>query len=299
MEGFEQKEHFSSKWFRDRAMNALKQTGEKEWDFSDSLLLYTPGTEGEYESIQKGDDPYAELITKPEHFYLQSIAERVIEQLPRSFQYVDLGPGTAHKEQYIFDAARAAGKRFIYKPVDISRHYLDLAARHAQEQGIQSQGIQSSFEDLPSKLQSEQFRFVSLGLTFTNYHPPQILPLLRDIRGTHGAAFIDVQVRDRVDMNQISDVYANDVRPLADSKIQLLGLNPHTDIAERFVDDGIRMWCVIKILVSCLIAVSNPEIVCWCSSRCAIQKNRSSRFYMSLVVNTRSSTTTSHLSVLL
>ncbi len=63
-------------------------------------------------NLQREDDPYAKLITEPERAYLQSIADDIVAELPDGFEYIDLGPGTAHKEQFIFDAARKAGKTF-------------------------------------------------------------------------------------------------------------------------------------------------------------------------------------------
>lgn len=246
MEHFESKDIYTPAWFRNRAMDSLKKTGEKEWDYSDSLLLYTPGTEGEYESIQKDEDPYSELITAPERAFLSSIAESVVEQLPDSFEFIDLGPGTANKEQYIFDAAKKAGKSFVYRPVDISRDYLNKAAVHATQQGIETLPVQSSFEALATELKTSKPRFVSLGLTFTNYNAGDVIPMLRNITGDGGAVFIDAQMRERSDMQRISEVYARDVRVLADPKIALLGLDPHTDISERIADDGIRMWFTVK-----------------------------------------------------
>lgn len=247
MESQKATELYSPKWFKARAFRSLKKIGDHVWDFSDSLLLYPPGTESDYESIQQGEDPYAELITKPERKYLEGIAEDVVAQLPAEFEYIDLGPGTAHKEQFIFDAAKRTGKKFIYKPVDISEYYLAQAAKYATVQHVEVSPIQSSFEELPEKFsEGTTARFVSLGLTFANYEPQQILRLLGAIAGRGGYIFIDAQIRDRVDMEKIVHAYAKDARVLADSKLKLLGLDPENDILDRQTSDGVQAWYTLK-----------------------------------------------------
>jgi hypothetical protein len=247
MEIKEKKEAYTNGWFRERAFSSLKKIGDHSWDYSDSLLLYTPGTESEYESIQKGEDPYSELITKPERKYLEEIAESVVRQLPSEFEYVDLGPGTAHKEQFIFDAAKKARKNFIYRPVDISEYYLDQAANYASAQNIDVLPTQSSFEELPEKSpKSSSSRLVSLGLTFTNYESQEILSLLKAAAGEGGYIFVDAQMRDRVDMEKIVSTYAKDVRALSDPKLKLLGLDPVADVADYKTNDGVQMWYTLK-----------------------------------------------------
>lgn len=255
MESQERKKLYTPEWFRERAFGSLKKIGDHTWDYSDSLLLYTPGTESEYESIQQDEDPYSELITKPERKYLEGIAKNVVEQLPPEFEYVDLGPGTAHKEQFIFDAAKQANKKFIYRPVDISEQYLTQATNYASGQHVEVSPIQSSFEELPEKLSNViASRLVSLGLTFTNYEPQAIMSLLTSISGKEGYIFIDVQIRDRVDMEKIVSTYAKDARALIDPKLKLLGLDPIEDISDHKTDEGVQIWETLKSSNSALEA---------------------------------------------
>ena len=247
-------EIYNQEWFKQRALNTIKKMSEGVWDYSDSLLLYTPGGELEYETIQHGDDPYAELITKPERAYLAKIASQIVEELPDNFVFVDLGPGTNHKEQFIFDTAKAQGKSFTYVPVDISQYYLKLAAEYTSAQGIAVNPAQSAFEELPGKIPGSESKFVSLGLTFSNYDPKEIIPMLRDIAGPNGHVFINSQIRDRINMSQISELYAHDVRAIADSKITLLGLDPTADIVARESDDGVRVWYTLGAITPALEA---------------------------------------------
>lgn len=239
-------------WFKRRAFESLKPLGDGKWDYSDSLLLYLPSAANEYESLQEKDDPYARLVTKPERTYLQSIANQVVAELPNEFDYVDLGPGTAHKEQFIFDVAHAQDKKLHYVPVDINNRYLAMASEYATAQQIPTHPIQSPFEELPTRISSVRPHFVSLGLTFSNYNPKDIFPLLTSIAGKNGHIFVDVQVRERSDMQRLTEMYGRDVRGVSDPKIPLLGLDVESDISDRTTDDGIRMWYTLR--------KSNPEL---------------------------------------
>jgi hypothetical protein len=69
--------------------------------------------------------------------------------------------------------------------------------------------------------------------------------LLKKIAGPHGFAFIGAQLRDRVDMSVLQQIYQEDVSHAMDEKIKLLGLDPELDITPRIADDGIRAWTTI------------------------------------------------------
>lgn len=246
-------EKYNQEWFKERAFKSLKKLDNGIWDFSDSLLVYIGSGDAVYEQLQEEDTSYFKLVTKPEHEYLQLIAKNIADILPNNFEYIDLGPGTEHKEQFLFDELKKQGKTFTYVPVDISDHFLEMAESHATSQGIPVRKVKASFEELPEVLrESTTPRFVSLGLTFSNYAPQEILKLLTDIAGVNGFVFINAQMRDRVDMIELQKVYQEDAVRLVDDKVRLIGLDPSTDISPRIADDGFR--------VSCLVINSNPVL---------------------------------------
>lgn len=239
-------EKYDQEWFKNRAFNSLRKISDGIWDFSDSLLLYTASGSELYEQLQEVDTPYFNLVTKPEREYLQSIAKNIADTLPNNFEYIDLGPGTEHKEQFLFDELKKQGKTFTYIPVDISDHFLDVAESHASRQGILVRTMKASFEELPELLGKPMLpRFVSIGLTFSNYAPQDILKLLADIAGENGYAFINAQIRDRVDMVELQKVYQDDAVHLVDDKVRLIGLDPVQDITPRLADDGFRVSCFV------------------------------------------------------
>jgi len=237
---------YDNNWFKNRAINSFKLISPNVWNYSDSLLLYISSGVEKYESLQEDDTLYFRLVTKPEREYLQNIAKDVVDLLPSNFEYVDLGPGTEHKEQFFFDELKRQGKQFTYIPVDISEHYLNLAETHAANQGIPVRTIQSSFEEVVEVLGKGSLpRFVNIGLTFSNYEPQTILNLMREIAGEDGYLFINSQMRNRLDMNALQKVYAEDGLTLADDKLKLIGLNPDTDVTPRTADEAIKVWCEV------------------------------------------------------
>jgi hypothetical protein len=235
---------YCREWFKERAFSSLKRIDDHTWDFSDSLLLYiSPSATDTYEAMQETDTPYYKMVTKPEREYLEAIAENVVKKLPDNFEYIDLGPGTEHKEQFFFDELKKQGKKFTYIPVDISQYYLDLSEKHAAEQGIPVKSIQASFEELADRLGSPKTpRFVNIGLTFSNYKPSVILSSMKDIAGPGGFLFINAHMSDRTDMDVLQEVYALDAKSLADEKLVLIGLDPERDVTPRTADKAIQVW---------------------------------------------------------
>lgn len=245
---------YSLDWFRHKALHSIKRIDETTWDYSDPSLIYLPDAEEKYETIQQDSSRYHDIVTAPERAYVQRIAERIGRALPDNFDYIDLGPGTEHKEQYLFDALKVLGKRFRYIPVDVNKKYLDLAVAHAESQGIETLGVQAAFESVAGRLPLGKARFVSIGMTFSNYPPAVIFPLLKAISGRAGFALTNCQIRDRVDMETVADVYQKDVSTLLEPKLQLVGLTAD-DIEKQWCDDSIKAWFRIQNVSAELKAV--------------------------------------------
>lgn len=243
LEGTREVPPYGPEWFRNRALASLKPIGNGTWDYSDSLLIYLPGADEEYEAIQEDESAYNRLVTVPERAYLESIANDLVSGLPNEFDYIDLGPGTEHKEQFVFDAARTQGKTFTYIPVDISEKYLRMAGKYAEAQGIAAVPLRAAFEEVAQKLGSaERPRFISLGLTYGNYESAQILEVLKGIAGPNGTTFINAHLRERTDIEALREIYADVVPGLVAEKMRLLGVHGDS-IAAYDTTDEIRVWC--------------------------------------------------------
>jgi uncharacterized SAM-dependent methyltransferase len=243
----EAKEKYNHEWFKNRAFNSLRKISGNSWDYSDSLLLYISSGVAVYESAQNTDTPYFKLVTKPEHEYLKLIAKDIANVLPDNFEYIDLGPGTEHKEQFLFDELKKQGKTFTYTPVDISDYFLGLAEKYATDQGIKTDKIKSSFEELPELLgKPNSPRFVSLGQTFANFDPQEILKLLINVAGKNGFVFIDAQIKNRTNVDEIRKIYQEVIPKMCADKLKLIGLDS-SDVSEIIIDSNNMAWCsVIK-----------------------------------------------------
>lgn len=106
--------------------------------------------------------------------------------------------------------------------------------------------MKGSFEELPGVLGvSQKPRFVSLGLTFSNYNPAYITNLLKKIAGKHGFVFINSQMRDRTDMLQLRMIYEQAVPQLCLDKLKLLGLTFGKHVSVPLVDENNQAWCSV------------------------------------------------------
>jgi hypothetical protein len=101
---------YSLEWFQEKAFSSIKKIKDGVWDFSDALLIYVPNAEEKYVAIQETNSPYYKLITEPEKAYIEHIASDIASALSDEFEYIDLGPGTEHKEQFIFEQLKKSGK---------------------------------------------------------------------------------------------------------------------------------------------------------------------------------------------
>jgi len=100
-------------WFQKEAWKALHRDHDGSWDYSDSSLLYSPESLNAYRQMQEDGTEYANNVTAVEHDVLKRVARDLVADLPDRFAYMDLGPGTEHKEQYFFEAMQIAHKQFV------------------------------------------------------------------------------------------------------------------------------------------------------------------------------------------
>ena len=239
----------SQEWFKKRAIEVIEFSKEGEyWDYSDSLITYSPQVIKEYQRAQEIYKKYGEIVTNEEHKFIKSISHDVINELPSEFIYIDLGPGTEHKEKYFFDEIKQQGKDIIYRPVDINKMMLKEAISFAESEGFIVNPIHDSFDKVYKYVQGEnRYKFISLGLTFINYKIEDISSILKRIVSSNGSTFITAQIRERIDIETVKQAYAEIggfSKKLFDIKMSLVGVSPSDYIYE--VDDRIRAWCTIK-----------------------------------------------------
>lgn len=238
----------SVEWFQRQAWKSLQQSPDGSWDFSDSSPLYSPASLIAYRETQHEETEYGRHVTAVEHEVLQHVAPEIVLSLPSHFAYIDLGPGTEHKERYFFDAVQKAGKTIEYYAVDISKTVLIESERFASERNIACHSIHDRFEDIVQTVETQiaKPRFVSLGATFANYEPNIAIPMTLQFAGEDGSVMITAQLRDRIDIDEVRRAYVSpQMIKLYEGKLALLGLFPE-DIGGFRASDDIIVHARIK-----------------------------------------------------
>ena len=85
-------------WAEDRIKKLLIKVGTKQWDFSDSLLLYSNLGQESYKDANKKDSDYYKFVTQEELIHINKILKNISSELPEEFNFIDLGPGSEKKE---------------------------------------------------------------------------------------------------------------------------------------------------------------------------------------------------------
>lgn len=245
---FTETEVGSEKWFEQEARTSLHQIGDGLWDLSDSALLYTDKGMAGYKAIQKEETQYSQQVTKVEHRLIRDIAPGIASRLPDAFSYVDIGPGTEHKEKYFFDAFNQQGKNFDYLPIDVNSAVLNESSQFARANGIASRSIHMRFEDSANILPylKDKTNFISLGATYANFESAEIITKLLKLAGEKGSVFITAQLRDRINLTETVQSYQTlELQEMCRVKLELLGLkDQHIENLE--VNDGIEIVATIK-----------------------------------------------------
>ena len=239
---------FSKQWFKKEAIKSIKQLKKGVWDFSSSVMTYSPESAKIYAEL--GRTAYGETVHSEESLLIKSVTSQIIKSLPDSFSYIDLGPGSGEKSVLLLETCKSEGKQIDYIPVDVSKFLLDKAVETVRKMGFISRPKLATFEELPNdkeflnSLRPE--RFVSLGLTYINYEPSEIHKLLKKLIGPRGQSFITVQLGDRIDLEKTKKLYrisANEKIFLA--KLKLLDIDK-ADIKNFEITNEIKVFVILK-----------------------------------------------------
>ncbi len=237
-------------WFAERAKNKLVKTGAGQWDFSDSALFWTDEVVKQYEDAQTVDgDDYKSQVTDAETVYLKKIMPDLVSHFPSKINYIDMGPGTENKQDYIIDEIKKQGKSLVYTPVDINSSMVESVSTHVSKEGIATFPIQSSFEDMEQFIEDKVTpRFLSLGLTFLNFNIDDILSILKKSLNAEGLAFINTQPREKVkDLKELVKAYSSkNLLKIYNSKLKLIGLEIDEDMGTIEVTDEVKVYYHVK-----------------------------------------------------
>jgi uncharacterized SAM-dependent methyltransferase len=156
-------------------------------DLSQPYNMYlTPAQAQSYLALMK-DDTYRTPFHDPIKNLFGKHTRRILQLLDGPLALIDLGPGFPDKTLPLFAYLKQSLIACTYVPVDINRHFLDLAASTAQAEGFGALPLNCLFEEIARNLPSvlsqlgSRSAVVIFGLTFMNYSPERVSRLLTDL----------------------------------------------------------------------------------------------------------------------
>lgn len=225
------------------AKEALVKAGDNVWDYSDPILLWNPKGVAEYQTIQR-EASYKDNVERGERKFLHQIAGDVAKQLSDNFVCVDLGPGTGEESALFLSEIQANGKQVKeYVGIDISEAMLLETQARMTIAGIDNTQLkQMSFEEGLSQVRSlpESKLITVLGLTLFN-SGIQGLDVVTNHLRNQDKAFLDVQPRERIDMENLKRTYTEPATlDFHNAKLELIGLKLGESADNLTVDDNME-----------------------------------------------------------
>lgn len=226
-------------------------------------------------------DPVAKLIS--------AHTNQIIEQLPLQVDLFDLGPGYPDKTFPILEAMSSLGFDCLYIPVDIGKRFLGIASDAVEHFKFPIKPLHCLFEELPNKLKNgsvarkEAYRLALLGLTFMNYRPDKILPLLGQIIEEHGLVVVATQLWDGGDVEPLLSPYrTTETQEFAFLLLALAGIDRSSvNYDLRFADgrvevsfvttrdltllDGTKLAAKTRLITAISYRYQKEEFLCYLS----------------------------------
>lgn len=115
----------------------------------------------------------------------------------QSLSIADLGPGFPDKSLPIAKFLKQNQVDLTYIPVDISETFLEIASFHIKPFAKETVPIHAKFSECTKKISPRHRRskfYCMIGLTFMNFPPEEILPILRDIAAQGGTVLLASEI---------------------------------------------------------------------------------------------------------
>ena len=183
--------------------------------FLQSKYFYDDTGDLLFQEIMALDEYY---LTRAETAIFHENAQSIAKEFPPSpFQLAELGAGDGSKTKYLLAAALKMGLQFIYRPIDISAHVLNILDHNLKKwlPGLISEGMAMDyFEALRAltKRSLEPLVVLFLGSNIGNFRRDNVDAFMSELAGClrKGDLFI-LGVDKKKDPNQILAAY-NDSR---------------------------------------------------------------------------------------
>jgi uncharacterized SAM-dependent methyltransferase len=218
------------------------------YDMPYHLYLEPKQADAYIEMIEK--DNFSESLHKPIVSMVQDYANVLINDRYSKIELYDLGPGLPIKTVPLIKNLQKKNIQFTYHPVDISQSFLRITKDYVRQFNIETKPINCLFEELPERLEpnynSKTQRIFLIGLTFNNYRPNSILPLLKSMMFNQDVSLIITEFYNKAKLESIltpyQDYYAEQFNWLA---LKLIGCNRNdfqyeTEFRNKRIQMGFR-----------------------------------------------------------
>lgn len=156
-------------------------------------LLYLSDEQADtYLDVMKSED-YASSFHGPTVEIIVSNLPLIFSDIEVGVALIDLGPGYPDKSLPMVRYLKGQEVPCKYIPIDISQPFLELAARHVEPFVEQVVPVHARFETCVDHIPREIYQYTAycmIGLTFMNFAPEMLLPLLKDIAGRNGRVIV-------------------------------------------------------------------------------------------------------------
>ncbi len=189
------------------------------------------------------------------HSEVVSLISSYVEDLVgsvKTLDLIDLGPGYPDKAIPIAQHCKAHKIKMSYFPVDVSLPFLKLASKEIRKFTPFIFPAHVQFEDLkPSDINrlAKNSSIIMIGLTFMNFSPHAILPILRAVGGAKTKVLLATEILTK--QNDIAQVLSRyeleEARKVAFGPLKILGVRADDVFYNvKFVNGRVEMSFVLK-----------------------------------------------------
>lgn len=176
-------------------IRCLKPDPKRERYFllNEPHLLYLSDEQSDlYLEVMKSED-YSSSFHGPTVDIIKSNLPAIFSDIGGGVSLIDLGPGYPDKSLPMVQYLRDQQVPCKYIPVDISQSFLDLAVHYIEPFVEQVYPVHARFETCAGQIPSEIYHYSTycmIGLTFMNFPPEMLVPLLKDMAGNKGRVIV-------------------------------------------------------------------------------------------------------------
>lgn len=205
--------------------------GGKIW-LDHPSYLYSTEQQAETYIDLLGDEIYAQPVHAPIKSLFSEYRTDILSALVSPIDIIDLGPGFPDITLPLLDELVATNACARYVPVDISSDFLKISCEAVSRYEITCIPVNCFFEEFSQRLQGDELsclgsRLIIIGVTFLNYRPKEILPLLKGLCRPEDACMIAAQITDNTSRESLLRPYLSQgARQLNWAVIDALGIEP-------------------------------------------------------------------------